>query len=57
MTAYQIWEFDTNELMLAKYGVGIDDIPDMPWHDWFTSDWSPREAMEEAIEKVNNEGF
>lgn len=57
MTKYQIWENTVNELMLAKHGVGIDDIPDMPWYDWFTSEMTPKEAMTDAIEKVNNEGF
>jgi len=57
MTKYQIWENTVNELMLAKHGVGIDDIPDMPWYDWFTSEMTPKEAMTDAIDKVNNEGW
>ena len=55
---YKNWEANCNRIMEKKYGVGIDDIPDMPWHDWYELDelW-PEEAVELAIEKVNEGGF
>jgi hypothetical protein len=53
MTEYQKWEKECDNFMLAKYGVGIDDIPDMCWHDWFTSGMGPEEAVIDAIHIVN----
>lgn len=57
MTEYQTWENECNTLMLVKHGVGLDDIPDMDWHGWFSGDWTPREAVNEAIKIVNQGGW
>jgi len=52
---YRYWENDVNELMLKKFGVGVDDIPDMPYHDWYDNDWTAAKAVKEAI-KITNAG-
>lgn len=55
---FKIWERHCNEFMLKKYGLGIDDIPDMQWRDWFELDqYTPSQAVEKAIEVVNEGGF
>lgn len=55
---FKNWEAKCDRIMLEKYGVGVDDIPDMPWHTWFDLDeLEPHEAVELAIEKVNEGGF
>jgi len=53
MTAFQIWERQVNKLMLVEHGVGVDDIPDMPYHDWFLDEMLPEDAVLEAIEITN----
>jgi hypothetical protein len=40
MGEYKNWEESANQLMLKKHGVGIDDIPDMTWHEWFMDGWT-----------------
>jgi len=55
---FKVWERQCNHYMEKEHGVGIDDIPDMPWFDWYDMDeLSPVEAVELAIEKVNEGGF
>ena len=54
---YEMWEREVNKLMLELHGVGVDDIPDMPWHDWYKSNMVKEEAVETAINIVNEGGF
>ena len=54
---YKQWEDACDNAMTKKFGVGIDDIPDMLWHDWWADDVQVQEAVELAINKVNEEGF
>ena len=54
---YKEWEGKVNELMLELHGVGVDDIPDMPYRDWYNAGWVIDEAVEEAINTVNEGGF
>ena len=54
---YREWNTACDKAMTEKFGVGIDDIPDMLWYDWFIDDIEVHEAVELAITKVNEEGF
>jgi len=54
---YKVWENQCNAFMLKKHGVGVDDIPDMPWYDWYKDELTPEEAVELAIDKINNDGW
>ena len=54
---YKTWEAECDRLMVAEFGVGIDDLPDMLWHDWYKDDLEPEEAVQLAIDKVNEGGF
>ena len=51
---FRQWENKVNERMLQEHGVGVDDIPDMPWYDWFTDEMEVETAVQEAIDTVNN---
>lgn len=57
MKTYRMWENEVNELMLKLHGVGVDDIPDMPWGDWFKRELKPEVAVQDAIDIVNEGGF
>jgi len=50
---FREWEARVNGLMIKKYGVGVDDLPDMPYHDWYTDEWTVEEAVKEAIDITN----
>ena len=52
-----MWENEVNELMLKQYGVGVDDIPDMPWGDWFRAKVAVAKAVQKAIDETNKGGF
>ena len=54
---YKEWEQKVNAHMEEVYGVGIDDIPDMPYHDWFKDDVTVQSAVAKAIGIVNEGGF
>lgn len=54
---YREWEHEVNELMIKDHGVGVDDIPDMPYRDWFEGLITPKEAVAFAIAIVNEGGF
>lgn len=54
---FEMWEREVNKLMEDNHGVGIDDIPDMPWHDWYKDDTRVSVAVAMAIEIVNEGGF
>lgn len=54
---FKQWENKVNELMIKHYGAGVDDIPDMPYYDWFTDDITPESAVALAITIVNENGF
>jgi hypothetical protein len=46
------WEAECNRIMEEKYGVGIDDLPDLPWRNWYKT-MDCVEAVEQAIDIVN----
>ena len=54
---YSMWENEVDKLMTTLHGVGIDDIPDMMWNDWFKADMDIEEAVQMAIDIVNEGGF
>lgn len=51
------WMREIDNRMIKEYGVGIDDIPEMPWTEWYNEMIAADEAIKYAIEKVNNEDF
>ena len=54
---FKNWEHEVDKLMEEKHGVGIDDIPDMAWHDWYSNGISVKRAVKMAIDIVNEGGF
>ena len=54
---YREWEREVNKLMLKNHGVGIDDIPDMPYNTWYLDYRTVEETVELAISIVNEGGF
>ena len=52
---FEIWENLVNDYMIHEYGLGIDDIPDMPWYEWWTDELEAEEAGDMAIRKCIDE--
>jgi len=52
---FKYWEDEVDKLMTVRFGVGPDDLPDMPYYDWWTGNMTVRKAAEEAI-RITNEG-
>lgn len=45
------WKAKVNACVIAKAGVFADDLPDMPYYDWFEDGCSPQEAAEMVLEE------
>lgn len=45
------WKAEVNVCVMAQGGVFTDDLPDMPYYDWFEDGCSPQEAAEMALEE------
>jgi len=52
---FQAWLKGLNRLVVAKYGIGLDDLPDMMTRDWFEDDLTIYQAMEEVAESVEED--
>ena len=55
--AFSVWMSKVNRLVEAKFFLGCDDLPDMPYDDWFEDGMSPKEALELMIEELESEGW
>ena len=51
------WFNEVDKYMVIKHGVGVDDIPDMDYYAWFDNDYTVKEAVDEAIIAVNENGW
>lgn len=51
---FQQWLAAVDRALTAKVGLTHRDIADQTWHDWYDADYTPRQAMREALE---NEGL
>lgn len=48
------WCREVNLVMIQRCSLGMDDLPDQTWHDWYDSGLTPDEAVQQTLE---NEGF
>ena len=44
------WKIEVNAHVMARAGLFADDLPDMPYYDWFEDGCSPQEAAEMVLE-------
>ncbi len=45
------WKVQVNAHVMARAGLFADDLPDMPYYDWFEDGCSPQEAAEMVLEE------
>lgn len=48
------WLDAVDEAIFELAGVGLNDLADQAWYDWWSDEYTPQEAAYEALE---NEGF
>lgn len=51
-TPWQTWLLEVSEIVAREAGVGIDDLEDQPYRDWYEDGLTPVEAAEEVLEAV-----
>jgi hypothetical protein len=51
---FKQWLAAVDDKLVAKSGLGVRDLADQPYHDWYDDDMSPTEAAEQVLE---DEGF
>tara|TARA_R100001126_G_scaffold95990_1_gene67997 strand:- start:2034 stop:2312 length:279 start_codon:yes stop_codon:yes gene_type:complete len=49
---FESWLKRCDALLKKEMGIGLDDMPDALWADYWEQDMSPLEALEEALETV-----
>ena len=55
--AFQAWLRDVDKLCLARFGLGLSDLPDIRTRDAFDNDVSPAEFFEEDVLAMMREEF
>lgn len=55
--AFKDWLGQVNGLCLAKFEIGLDDLPDMLTRDAFDNGVSPEEFFEEDVMNMAREEF
>jgi len=51
------WMREVDGRLIKEYSIGVDDLPDLPWEEWYKERIASDEAVMYAIEKVNNEDY
>lgn len=49
---FEAWRIQVDALVTVRFGMGIDDFPDQPWHSYYDDGDTPLEAAEEFISDV-----
>ena len=50
LDAFDEFMFECDVEVTRMIGLGVDDMPDAPWHDFFDDGMSPEDAVQTAIE-------
>lgn len=49
MMGFRIWEAEVDKELVQLCGFGIDDLPDMPYRDWYNDEMEAYEAAKEVL--------
>jgi len=47
---FQEFMFECDKIVASTIGLGVEDMPDAPWRDFFDDDMSPDDAVQSANE-------
>lgn len=48
-SGFDRWRARVDAIILAKLGIGIDDLPDCPLMDWYEDEYTPLQAARKAV--------
>lgn len=48
--SFTAWYKECDSIVSRKLGVGVEDLPDAPWRDYYEDDLTPHQAIECAKE-------
>lgn len=48
---FNLWMQQIDRILESKTGFGSDDLADQPYRDWFDSGLTPKQAVEEILER------
>lgn len=49
--AYDLWLGQVDRAVVQHFGVGIDDLPDQPYMDFFEDGYAPSDVVEALLEE------
>ena len=55
--AFRAWRAEVSKLCRTKFGLTLDDLPDMMTRDAFDAGTSPEEFFEDEVMRVMREDF
>ncbi|MCA1799775.1 MAG: hypothetical protein LC650_00590 [Actinobacteria bacterium] len=47
--SFEFWLRQVDRAYSARLGMGMDDLGDAPWHDYYSDDMTPLDAMAHAL--------
>lgn len=53
--SFEVWKRLVDEAVWDKVFLSIDDLPDVPLHDWYDDGVSPKAAASRAIRSAREE--
>ena len=53
---FDAWFTQVNRAYMNRLGMGVDDLGDAPWRDYFDDDMSPLDAMAHALTDWQDDG-
>jgi len=51
------WIREVDTLCIGKFGLGVNDLPDMAYRDWYDDGITVEEAMELVEDELSYEGW
>jgi hypothetical protein len=54
---FQVWRAAVSELVRQKFGLGLDDLPDMLTRSAFDEGVTPREFFDDEVMRLMREDF
>jgi hypothetical protein len=56
MNNFREWLDELNDLVESELVLGIDDLPDMPYRDWFEEGLSADEVFDLMLDELEMDG-
>ena len=54
-TVFDQWKIRLNSLCRSHLDLDLDDLPDLPFADWYENDLTPNEALAQIQQTIKEE--